>query len=625
MTFTLDKTRAAKLEQAFATLKTEFFGIDKQLDEIHNKMLAWYVAPDICIRPTIINLWGMTGVGKTDVVRRLFKLLEYPTYLELVVSRYLVNDINASGASNSNSPVFVFDEIQKYRTKNEKGEEKDENFASFWELLSDGKLSNSHFKARFQFSKILLEDRIALAAMTDRLASKKLPAGELENYKTDFGLPQSLEDLREMSLDSILEEVNKIEEAGIPTTLNVTNSLIFICGNLDEAFKQASNVSDSDNISADYLHEVTKSLTFFDIKEALTCRFAPEQIARFGNNHIIYPSLSKEAFKAIIKNRLDGYTVRFKEKTGVTLQFSPSVVQFIYDGSVFPAQGTRPVLSTIDDFISTVVIKALFQLETSQTILVQVEDNNTICFTSVAEQENLRINYALPVIAAREISRMPEDERIRVAVHEAGHIVMGYIMGEELQYASITPNTSSSKGRVQFKPSDANTSTMYLKCLVGLSGIAAEKIVFGNVSFGSVDDTYKVTSLIADSIRCIGVSLGSAYSGDVCPQNIKQTVLGSDEINETDKEIKRQFEHLQKIVKGVFQFKSAKVMLLNVAKTLLAKEYIISEDLEEILPAPKLQELKGFTERKLKELLSYHVSVREYQEFMVFEANVLLT
>ena len=66
-------------------------------------------------------------------------------------------------------------------------------------------------------------------------------------------------------------------------------------------------------------------------------------------------------------------------------------------------------------------------------------------------------------------------------------------------------------------------------------------------------------------------------------------------------------------------------MLLNVAKTLLAKEYITSEDLEEILPTSRLHRLKGVTESKLKERLSYHVSVREYQEFMDFEANVLFT
>jgi len=61
--------------------------------------------------------------------------------------------------------------------------------------------------------------------------------------------------------------------------------LIFISGNIDEAYEMSGDVSNSD-IDADVFHEFSKKINIINIKNALTKRFKPEQIARFGNNHI---------------------------------------------------------------------------------------------------------------------------------------------------------------------------------------------------------------------------------------------------------------------------------------------------------------------------------------------------
>lgn len=610
-----DKMKLEKLEQVFATLKTEFFGIDAQLDEIKNKMIAWYVAPEICIRPTIINLWGMTGVGKTAVVRRIFDLLDYPTYLELQLFLPLAYELHTCLASESdNPPVLVFDEIQRFRTRNERGEEKtpSQGDSGFWELLSDGKISNARIKTQFVFQKYQLED-LVYEAERDR----KLYIGDLENYKHSFFLPQSLEELRSMTLEDILEEVRRIEKAGIPKTLDFSNALIFICGNLDEAFTQATNVSGTDNVGADYLHEATKALTFLDIKHALTHRFTPEQIARFGNNHIVYPSLSKAAFKALIENKLQDYAKRIEENSGISLVFSDSVVRFIYEGSVFPAQGARPTLSTIDDFVSSVVTTTLFKLNLKQPqeVLVRVDNDNNIYFTPTTDPE-ICVNYTLPIMVARQVTRLPEDERVRVAVHEAGHIILGYVVGKKLQYASITPDSAGTKGRTSFEPVEINTSTMYLECLVGLGGIAAERVVFGNVGFGSDLDNLNVTSIIADSIRRIGSvrrrtkTVNLPYSGDTYPSATKTVVSGSDDTNQTDAEIKKQVAILHEIVHLISNWVEFKKLLLIITKQLLDKEYVTGGDLEGVLPRDSIEGLKTFTTSKL---------VEQFSEFCVLQ------
>lgn len=77
----LDKThiqaRKAELEAAKQALKQHFVGIDKIIDELMDCIQVWYLMPELLKRPVIINLWGMTGVGKTDLVRQLVKHLHF--------------------------------------------------------------------------------------------------------------------------------------------------------------------------------------------------------------------------------------------------------------------------------------------------------------------------------------------------------------------------------------------------------------------------------------------------------------------------------------------------------------------------------------------------------------------
>ena len=58
-------------------LKKHFVGIDRIIDDVIKNMRIWYITPELLSRPIIINLWGMTGVGKTDLVRKLVKHLKF--------------------------------------------------------------------------------------------------------------------------------------------------------------------------------------------------------------------------------------------------------------------------------------------------------------------------------------------------------------------------------------------------------------------------------------------------------------------------------------------------------------------------------------------------------------------
>ena len=82
-------------------------------------------------RPVIVNLWGLTGTGKTSLVNRLIELLEINKYLYLDLGKsngnsFYSNNVVSVALSelndsekDVNSYIFVLDEFQNARTLNE--------------------------------------------------------------------------------------------------------------------------------------------------------------------------------------------------------------------------------------------------------------------------------------------------------------------------------------------------------------------------------------------------------------------------------------------------------------------------------------------------------------------------
>lgn len=154
----LDKSkieiRRKTLEFVTTQLKSEFFGIDTIIEHVISSIQAWYIFPELITRPVIVNLWGMTGVGKTQLVRRLVSLLEYQEkFVEVqmdggsVSSTYnsttLTRLLSGSSIEEGEPGILLLDEFQKFRTVDTDGKDvKLERFQDVWTLLSDGKFSS---------------------------------------------------------------------------------------------------------------------------------------------------------------------------------------------------------------------------------------------------------------------------------------------------------------------------------------------------------------------------------------------------------------------------------------------------------------------------------------------------
>lgn len=153
------------LSDAAVQLKKEFVGIDYQIDQVLDNLRTWFLFPELQERPLVISLFGMSGCGKTDLVKRISELLNiqedyvYFNFAQIEeMSSWEIEDTLEENLSNVKSNrMFVYDEFQYAATLNKAGEEKDKKscLKTFWELMDTG-----IFRKRYSFSNIFSLKRL---------------------------------------------------------------------------------------------------------------------------------------------------------------------------------------------------------------------------------------------------------------------------------------------------------------------------------------------------------------------------------------------------------------------------------------------------------------------------------
>lgn len=489
------KDRIKLLDSALVQLKREFVGLDDIIDQLGASVYAWYVTPEIITRPTIVSIWGMTGTGKTSVVKRLISLL----YLDDVrisfdcgecrdnnksISTDIMDTFGKSEESDSgdrfsgsNSLVFMFDEFQYARTINESGEEEvAPSLRPIWSILDSGIIDindyNYDFSNLCDFIDELVDTSKSLphiiikdnhiespddvsafldlmffhydrgpSIKTDNTEDQNKPLEVLTsrylrtiirrlNNKSDALGSRVAKELisGEYTIGQLAERLEDIKKlAASSRKLDCSKSLVFILGNLDEAYKDSSDISP--DIDADLFYDITSRVTTTDIKEALKERYRPEQIGRLGNNIIKYPTLSKDSFKRIIDLEIGRILDRFSEVDKIKVVFEQSMKDLLYSESVYPTQGVRPVLSSIDTLITPYLSKVVEHKGRSKSVSISVV-GGVRDFRLPSVDIRLKFDKAEEVIVEQKLElgkeRCPENRKKRFicAVHEIGHAVM---------------------------------------------------------------------------------------------------------------------------------------------------------------------------------------------------------
>lgn len=575
--------RKERLEAARVALKKEFVGIDDQIDDVIELVHAWYCFPEGQMRPTVVNLVGMTGVGKTSLIERLFELLDIVnSYYKFDMGYYSNNaenlkyELSKKVRSYDNNPIcFVLDEFQLCRSISDEGAEIDRgNFRPIWDLLDHGKISlieQNYGVEMLHLLAVKLEHCVehgGLEAKGLRITKGEKHFLEIfgkdgydeeeEEKKDDEKTPSLVPDkyyyyiqdclpekfisddeLRRylFSLKDHTEVIEFLKEAinagGRPKTYDFSNSIIFVIANVDEAYVDAKD-ADPD-MDADALHEHSMSITLFDLKQSLAKRFRIEQIARLGNNFVIYPAFSSKTYKQLIALELSKKRNMILEKFGIEVDFDKSMNKIIYNEGVFPTHGSRPVFSTINYIVGSFIGRFLSLLvendwlnKTQRIGWAFKNGKNQLTFHEKGSGKQFHsVSYDLNIKVDSLRKPKNNDEQAKVSVHEAGHAIVSAALLSHIPSKVISSSAGAADG-FNLITWNKIRGEKYAKDMVSvlLAGIEAEKLVFGlpyTESSGSGSDIEKATMLVKSMVN--GSGLYNPWLSDPTPESSSENTL----------------------------------------------------------------------------------------------------
>jgi cell division protease FtsH len=595
------KKRADELEEIKVKLKEIFVGLDDIIDEFINNIKVWYILPDVQTRPLIVNLWGMTGIGKTDLVRKFVKFAGFnDRFIEIQMdidkSNYYYGNTIQSHIDNvldnaDETGILLLDEMQRFRTIDENQKElHNSKYSDLWMLLSDGKFE-SDSKNRQELSQMIFEilydmdseengkegeEDVVAPKKTDTVSKPKVKkerkykmwTHNAKRLKKILKTDESIETIMTWSQEEKLENIKKALTDKNTFEGNVFSKLlIIISGNIDEAYSMSDEVNNADT-NADLFYEFSKKVNVLTIKKCLSYKFKPEQIARFGNSHIIYPSLSKHSYKEIIKKKIENICKLIDEKHELKISVHNSVFDIIYRNGVFPTQGVRPVLSTISSIFENSLPHFIYHalLNDAQKIDIHCLDNKL-----VSSINNQLVECEIPTMLESLKKQKTNNEDALVAVHEAGHAV-AYALLFKVAPTQIICKTASDDSGGFISKHDISLTRQKIKDMiaVNLAGRVAEEIVFGKnfTSTGAMSDIKNATNLASNYVRKITFSKKNssfvttdnsdsvaAYSHDVSSTNILINDLMDKLFKRTYNILKKNIPFLKKVIEKLYEKK----------------------------------------------------------------------
>lgn len=519
--------KTKKLEDARKYLKTQFIGIDDCIDKFINSVKVWYITPELQTRPLIVSLWGLTGSGKTDLVRKFVNYVDFTDrFCEIqmdskegsaTVEDYLDNTFQCN-----ESGILLLDEIQRFRSVTDDGKESNSTkYQDLWMLLSDGVLQ-SNSKIKQELTKMMVEDEYyeereklhlqpqlpGTPPPDPDMAEKrnnlkyKMYYYEASRLKKLLKLEEDINTVMSYSKEDKMKLIKeKINSKEIYEGKKYDKLLIIIAGNLDEAFTMARNVEDADH-DADVYHEFSKTIDIIKVKSALRTRFKPEQIARFGNIHIIYPILNRHSNYEIIKQRITDLSKNIMNQHGIEVNFDNSVYDVVYTNGVFPVQGVRPLLSTISAIVENSVPIFLFEyLKKNSKDPINISHKDGKLFAVIGGK---KISYEVPRVLDDIRKKSSENKLALVAVHEAGHAV-AYAVLNKVSPSQIVASTASQHtgGFIGTHGNFGSKKDIFNDVIIDFAGRVAEELIFGKdlITSGAHGDYIAATMALSRFVR----------------------------------------------------------------------------------------------------------------------------
>jgi hypothetical protein len=620
--------KQAQLQHIKAKLKQEFFGIDKVIDQIVEKIQPWYLFNEAQTHPLVINLWGLTGTGKTSVVKELVKELGK----EQALFRFEMNNrknVDMESALNNavndykdEDYIFCFDEFQSVRTLDGYGNDVDNELRfNLWDFLDTGEIEKntayfvnrrthylSWYKTLYAWHELGFKIRDGFICFDEQ--PEKFRNYLLEYYRIDGKEPKEYMKRPERSdlfklfkdrFETILDFESFYRKASVEDLLDLLyegakrqrtsekaylkHALIFVMGNLDEAYMMSNDFNP--DISADRFCESSLKINLQHIKKALQKRFRNEQIARLGNNHVIYPALNKLSFQKIISHHLNELKQRFLKNYSFQLEFDTSVETMVYNNGVYPTQGVRPVKSSLKSNIDANLGQILSHLAISSLDpdLIKLSYTEPILSVDYYVEGDIVEHLEIPIEATLDNIRQVKDKnkQIVIAIHEAGHALLSICLLKNIPdlITSSTVDTESDG----FMTLNLNDSLISKRDILNylamyLAGIEAEKFIFGNdlATIGASSDLKKATQLALKSISQYGLGskVGYFQLNDIHSKNNLSHALP-----EIEEEAQALLNNAQQLAHRIMS--KEKTLLLKIASQLMQNVKLDASQLKPII------------------------------------------
>lgn len=523
------------LEVARAALKSRFIGVDQTIDQLVDAVRLWWIAPEMLQRPVIVNIYGMTGVGKTDIVRELAKqlsmqhrLAEFDMNNAADHSHHstVVEALEVMSLDDGCQGILLFDEMQRFNTVGSMmSDVKDTKLSDFWELLSDGRIPQRSReriqKAIDQITGYMDDDDIDNPSDSNTRIRRKCTAREARIAHRVMRRSVTMNALRKMTVGEAVARLR--QEADNPAAhepVDYSQLLIILAGNLDDAFPGARQTSEAD-IDADVFKANADLVTVVDVKQALVGRFKPEQVSRFGNNFVICSTLSREAFTQLIRRELEKSCARVSGVCDVTIAYDEAFVDFVYRNGVYPAQGVRPVFTTISSVFDNIVIPRIVtakQEHGSTTLAITYKSATkeiVLCFGSREKRKGKVVTQSVAYHGQLDTIRdkIDADTTASTAIHEAGHAVVTMALTGVAPLQLLARTGDGAGNGFSLSHSIVNTEkTIKDRVAIFLAGAAAEELIFGReaVGTGHIDDLERATKLAARYSRQLGFGARAA-------------------------------------------------------------------------------------------------------------------
>lgn len=631
------------LELIKSQLKSEFIGLEEIIDQFIDAVTPWCTMGESQARPLVVNLWGMTGVGKTTLVRRFLELWNPD---EQVINfnmgsrsyfRDLLGSLENMTSLDGKPCIFIFDEFQHAKTM-ESGIKETENPLDrmIWQLLDDGKfLYTRTFFDTHDLQELIFTLEISLERGVKVEKGKVIQGWQIfkdlnpdhdhvqkrfgdtegRNFLTDRNITMVYELIQpefrfksmlrdyffQLDGKEILNFLKRLEKKyNVTRTLDFSKALIFVIGNLDEAFDMSGDVSADDD--PDIFHEATKKITFSRIKEGLKERFRMEEISRLGNIHLIYPAFSSAFFNQFITKELAQIGARFNAAFGCTLRFRNEINQMLFEEGVTASQGFRPLRSSIRYLIESTLAN-LFQTLTfdqGKEVLIGMEGDDLVILQYGMEIGRKCLH--LPVREAKRKKLAPQTKAI-TAVHEVGHaLVYSVVFGRFPKMVTLSSSDYFSGGYVQGESMlDFDSYEIVLRDIaVKMAGKKAEELVFGKdhqITFGCISDLKSATRSLLHVVRS-GVlpEMDQVFentihgSGNLLPESYEEITWVKEQLEKASRIAAQILEDHQEVFRIMIQI-------------LLTKRSLNQLEMEEALME------KGIN---LRTLLSYYPPLPDY-------------